>query len=94
MSPSLLTPFFGLYQTSKSAAWLPDMTDFRMACHKYDQVYGDLLASFIREHLLDTMPFKDNNVKNPLPTTTVVDIPQESIKTPRKKDDKNFQKMS
>lgn len=94
MLPSLLAPFKGLASDPKCHLWLPDMTDFRMACHKYDQVYGDLLASFIREHLLDTMPFKDNNVKNPLPTTAVVDIPQESIKTPRKKDDKNFQKMS
>ena len=33
--------------------WLPDVTDFRIACYKYDQVYGDLLAEFIRQNLPD-----------------------------------------
>lgn len=65
------------------------MADFRMVYHKYDQAYGDLLASFIREHLPDTTPLKDNDVKNPLLTITAVDAPQESMKMPRKKDDKN-----
>lgn len=88
----LKNPFTKMDFSKHCSNWLPDMTDFRMACHKYDQVYGDLLASFIREHLPDTTPLKNNNVKNPLPTTTVVDVPQESIKTPRKKDDENSQK--
>ena len=65
------------------------MTDFRMACYTYDQVYGDLLTSFIHEHLSEMKPLKDNNVKNPLSTWTQVDVPQEPANTLYQKDTKN-----
>ena len=47
----LKNPFAKMDFSEHCSDWLPDLTDFRMACYKYDQVYGDLLAKFVYEHL-------------------------------------------
>ena len=46
-----LEPFIYIKKLDSRPKWLPEMTDFRMACYKYDQVYGDLLAKFVYEYL-------------------------------------------